>query len=144
VVTESQQTDPELGISVTEMRAQADQATIRRVRFSDAQPPGEAGGVGSAPTQFIVRETDEETENEEVVDEKETKKKKAEEDKLYFFGYFSWYWGKHGFFKATREFFGMQIFNGCVFSLFNSVGAAIGAFFFRKWFLKGSFLGSYC
>jgi len=114
---------------------------IRKVRFSDAPA---AGLRGSTTTQFIVRETDEETENEEVKDEKEVQKKKAEEDKLYFFGYFSWYWGKHGFWKATKDFFGMQIFNGVVFSFFNSIGAGIGAFFFKKWFLKGTVFGTYC
>jgi hypothetical protein len=113
---------------------------IKKVRFSDVPHPA-AGLHTSEATQFIVRETDEESEGEEVKDDKEVKKKKAEEDKLYFFGYFSWYWGKHGFWKAAKDFFGMQIFNGVVFSFFNSIGAAIGAFFFRKWVLKGTVLG---
>ena len=125
---------------MADMRAQADQATIRRVRFSNAD-----GGLEATTTKFIVRETtDEESQQEEVIDEKEVKKRKAEEDQLYFYGYLSWYWGKHGFFKAFKNFFGMQIFNGVVFSIFNSIGAAIGAFFFKKWFLKDSFLGAHC
>ena len=94
-------------------------------------------------TKFIVRETDEETE-EEPIDEKKIKQKQMEEDQVYFFGYYSWYWGKYGFWKAFKDFFGMKIFNGVVFSFFNSIGAAIGAFFFKRWFLKGSFLGVHC
>lgn len=81
----------------------------------------------------IVREeTDVESEAE---NEQKRKKKKAKYDTFYFMGYFKWYWGQHGFFKAVYEFFGQRIFNGIIYSVFNSVGLAIGSFFFRKFLL---------
>jgi hypothetical protein len=107
-------------------------AMMRRVRFANTEEEKK----NAVKTQFIVKETDEEeSEVPEEATEKDLKKKKAEDDLLYFYGYFSWYWGKHGFFKAFKSFFGMRISNGIVFSFFNSIGAAIGAFFFKRWFL---------
>ena len=58
-------------------------------------------------------------------------------------GYFKWYWGEYGFFKAFGAFFGRKILNGCIYSFFNSIGAAIGAFFFKRLFLVGSELGKF-
>ena len=140
IITQSQQTDVEMGVSISDMRVLSQQAQIKQVRFSN----GHEEGVTTS-TRFIIRETDDDDETEEeAVDEAEMKKRKAEEDQLHFYGYFSWYWKTHGFWKAFKSFFGFKIVYGVVFSIFNSVGSAIGAFFFKRWFLKGNVLGEYC
>ena len=79
----------------------------------------------------MKEETDLEPEEPELT-EKERKKKKIEDDQLYFMGYFKWYWGKHGLLSALKNFFGKRLFNGLIYSVFNSIGLAIGAFFFKR------------
>ncbi len=140
-VNESEVAGDNVGISLSEMRI-SQQAEIRRVRFSES---GERPEEVKTQTRFIVREatTDEEAE-QSFIDEKELKKQQQEEDMLYFFGYFKWYWGHHGFFKAFKNFFWQRIKNGVIFSVFNSIGMAIGTFFFKRWVLAETFLKIYC
>jgi len=59
-------------------------------------------------------------------------------------GYFKWYWGKHGFIKAIRSFFGVRFVNSLFYTVFNMVGSAIGAFFLKKLVLSNYSIGQYC
>ena len=95
-------------------------------------------------TRFIVREETDVEPDEARLTDKQRKAKEAEENQLYFMGYFKWYWGKHGFFSALKAFFGRRLFNGVVYSIFNSIGLAIGAFMFKRLVLARFGLLQYC
>ena len=93
-------------------------------------------------TTIIVKEEEEHLEAS-VVESEDSKKKNEEDDNRYFLGYYKWYWGKYGFFKAFFDFFGRRLMNGCIYSFFNSIGAAIGAFFFKRLVLSKTILSEF-
>ena len=91
-----------------------------------------------ARTQFIIKE-----EEPEELDPEEAKQREIDENNRYFLGYYKWYWGHYGFFKSIKDFFGKRILYGCIYSIFNSIGAAIGAFFFKRLVLMETGLKPY-
>lgn len=58
-------------------------------------------------------------------------------------GYFKWYLGRYGIFRGFWRFFGNRIVNGSIYSFFNSIGAAIGAFFFKRLVLSKTILNEF-
>lgn len=132
-LVESQVTDEKVTLSVSDMRI-SQEAQIRHVRFNEDRQRVE--------TTIIVKEEEEDLE-ESVVENEESKKQREEDDNRYFMGYFKWYWGKYGVFKAFFDFFGKRLMNGCIFSIFNSIGAAIGAFFFKRLVLSKTILSEF-
>ncbi len=73
----------------------------------------------------------------------EEKKKAKEDDMKYFFGYFKWYWGKHGFFKAFYEFFGKRLVKKIFYQIIYMSGFAVGSFFFGKYVITPLGYGQY-
>jgi hypothetical protein len=44
-------------------------------------------------------------------------------------GYFKWYWGRYGFFKTLKDFFGAKILNTIIYNVFYQAGMSVGAYF---------------
>lgn len=121
-------------MSISDMRI-SQQAEIRNVRFTEDRT--------QVQTRIIVREEETEENEDSLLDPKEAAQRKQEEDNRFFMGYFKWYWGKYGFFTSIKAFFGKRLFHGIIFSFFNSIGAAIGAFFFKRLVLSKTDLAPY-
>ena len=114
------QANGQIGVSVSDMRISL-QAEIRNVRFTEQRQ--------WQTTTIVVNE---EEADDSILDPQEDKRRKRDLDNTHFLGYFKWYWGHNGFFKAFKDFFGKRILYGCIFAIFNSIGSAVGAFFFKK------------
>ena len=84
----------DMAISVTEMEFDLERnAHLRRFMSYD-------------PTRKNV-------EIETIIIQKDEEAEEYENEKFYM-GYFKWYWGRHGFFKALYSFFGAKLFYGGV------------------------------
>ena len=125
------QADGQIGVSVSDMLI-SQQAEIRNMRFTEERK--------WSTTTIIVKE---EEADDSILYPQEEKKKKKDDDNTHFLGYFKWYWGHNGFFKAFKDFFGRRILYGCIFSIFNSIGSAVGAFFFKKFVIMKTDLAEF-
>ena len=63
------------------------------------------------------------------------KEEVMKENLRYRMGYITWYSGKHGYWKAFKDFWGAKVANNCWMAALRNIGSAIGVFLMKRFIL---------